>query len=448
MTARAWMLVARALARSRVVASRERWSADRLEAYRRARLSALVAYVAPRSPFYRRLWGGIPGPDVTIDQLPVVRRADLMAAFDDAVTDSRIRRDQVDEHLRCVSGDPLLLGEHRVMSSSGSAGEPGRFVYSRAGWDAFLDGLLRWTRWMGIRPGLPRQRIAVIGAPDARHMTYRGAASIDVGVYDTLRLSATEPIGRLRDALTRHRPEFINAYPSVLELLAEEQLAGRMRITPRVLCTSSELRTAATTARIEAAFGVRPFDCYALTETGVTAVDCSMHDGLHVFEDLSIVEIERGRVLVTNLHNEVLPMIRVEVSDLLVEAPGACRCGRTFRRLQAIDGRADDLLRVRRRDGTHVVVHPLRLRSRLGAIGSVVQYRVDWHPDRVRLDVVAAHEGAEVTEAVAAAFRAFVEEQDLASPPLEVRRVSGLSRERSAKLKAVRQFDEPLGGHS
>jgi phenylacetate-coenzyme A ligase PaaK-like adenylate-forming protein len=436
--------VARALARARAVEARERWPRERLELHQRASLRALVAHVAPRSAFYRRAWGGVPDADVTIEQLPVVRRADLMASFDEAVTDPRVRREVVDRHLASVEGDPLLFGEHRVMASSGSTGEPGRFVYSRAGWDAFLDGMMRWTRWMGIRPRWPRLRIAAIGAPDARHMTFRGAASIDVGIFDTLRLSATEPIERLAAALSRHRPDAINAYPSVLELLAEEHLAGRLQISPRVLCTSSEQRTAATTARIEAAFGVRPFDCYALTETGVTAVDCERHDGLHVFEDLSIVEVREGRVLMTNLHNDALPMIRVEVSDLLVEKPGPCPCGRSFRRLEAVEGRADDLLRLRRRDGEAAVIHPLRLRARLGAIAGVVQYRIDWHPDRVRMDVVSPAPEHELRAAIQAAFRSFADEHELDAPPLEMRRVPSIPREPSAKLKVVRQFHEPM----
>ncbi len=40
---------------------------------------------------------------------------------------------------------------------------------------------------------------------------------------------------------------------------------------------------------------MRPHDCDALTETGITALDCSEHAGLHVFEDLSIVEIVDAR---------------------------------------------------------------------------------------------------------------------------------------------------------
>ena len=72
-------------------------------------------------------------------------------------------------------------------------------------------------------------------------------------------------------------------------LLAEEQLAGRLAMSLRTMSTSSELRTPEAAARIEEAFGVRPFDLYATTE-GLWGGECERHDGLHLFEDDVIVE--------------------------------------------------------------------------------------------------------------------------------------------------------------
>ena len=56
---------------------------------------------------------------------------------------------------------------------------------------------------------------------------------------------------------------------------------------------------------------------------------------------------ERGaRLLVTSLLNRVQPLIRLEVSDVVTLATGTCVCRRTLARLQAIEGRADDVLRL------------------------------------------------------------------------------------------------------
>ena len=127
--------------------------------------------------------------------------------------------------------------------------------------------------------------------------------------------------------------------------VADEQRAGRLDIAPSVVSTSSELRTAELTARIEGAFGVRPFDFYGTTE-GLWGVECEHHDGLHLFEDWCIAENvdaagrpvpdgEPGaRLLVTNLYKRTLPLIRFEVSDVVVLDRTPCACGRTLPRLR------------------------------------------------------------------------------------------------------------------
>lgn len=447
--------VLKAVGRAGAMRQRECWSRDQLEAFQSAQLTALVHHVAARSAFYRRHWGLSPGDTVSLAQLPPVRRTTLMEHFDDAVTDRRLRRDAIDACLATVTGDPKLPGGFRAMSSSGSSGERGRFVYDADGWTTFLAGVLRWTRWMGVRPKLPRMRTAAIGAPDAKHMTFRGAASLDVGMFHALRLSATEPLDSLVEALNHHQPDFVNAYPSIAALLAEEQLAGRLRIAPRALCTSSEQRTADVTARLQRAFEVTPFDCYALTETGITAVDCERHEGLHVFEDLCLVEVidDQGnavppgtigaRVLMTNLYNRALPMIRVEVSDLLVELPGACACGRRFKRLAAVEGRADDVLTLTSIEGQAVKVHPIHLRSKLVACAELVQYRVTVRPGGLELEAVLGGDAGSaasmsvLTHAVAEFFRS----QGLRPLPVTIRPVAAIERDNGVgKLKVVRQF--------
>lgn len=463
--------VARVLSRARTLEARERWSRDRLEAHQRVALGELVRHVAERSAFWRRHWNLAPGdlaPGTALDprSLPAVTRAAIMQAFDDAVTDPRLRRDAVDAHLTTMRGDALFRGDLRVMASSGSTGERGRFVYDAEGWTTFLASCLRWTRWMGVTPRLPRLRTAAIGAPDGKHMTYRGAASLDIGVFDSLRLSATDPLESIVAALDGHRPDALNAYPSILALLAEEKLAGRLRASPRILCTSSEQRTADVTARIEHAFGVRPHDCYALTETGITALDCREHAGLHVFEDLSIVEIVDAhgqpaapgavgaRALVTNLYNRALPMIRVEVSDLLVALPGPCACGRAFRRLAAVEGRADDVLTLRGLDGAPRRVHPIHLRTKLAACAEVVQYRASFEGSTVLVEVVIANgtRAEDATRSIDDALAAFVRDQSLAPLSLVVRALDRVPREPGGKLKVVRQLPRegadgaPTGG--
>jgi phenylacetate-coenzyme A ligase PaaK-like adenylate-forming protein len=380
----------------------------------------------------------------------------MMDAFGAFMTDARLSRDLLERHLTTLGPrDELLLDEYRVMASSGSSGQKGIYVYDRAAWRAFLGGGLRWTRMMDVTPRLPRRRrLAQVAAPDAKHMTVRGAASLSVGPFRPIRLSAAQPIDEIAAALDRHQPELLSGYPSILSLLAVEQLEGRLHITPAVVCTTSEVRTPEMAARIRAAWNVEPFNCLGLTETGIAAVDCAAHEGLHIFEDSCIFEVvdDRGRpvppgrpgdkVLVTNLDNRAQPFIRFEVTDLVTVTDAPCACGRTFRRITAIEGRSDDILELPAATGDGTVrVHPIHLRSPLAAMPAVAQYQIVQQADR--LDVTLAL-GRDATPEPAAreverTLRAKLDALGVSAVPIRVQVVSRIEREAGAgKLKLIK----------
>ena len=86
------------------------------------------------------------------------------------------------------------------------------------------------------------------------------------------------------------------------------------------------------------AFEVRPFDLYGCTE-GLFGSECEYHQGIHLFEDTTLVEnvdadgrpVPAGqpgaRLLLTNLHNLVQPLIRVEVTDMVTLDPTRAPAG-------------------------------------------------------------------------------------------------------------------------
>lgn len=436
-------------------AAHEWWGRDRIAEYQRERLGWLVEHASRRSAFYAKLYGGpVDRSRVVLEQLPPVTKATTMASFDTWATDPRVRLADLEAHLAAIREDVLYLGEYRVMATGGSSGLKGIFVYNRAEWRAVLAGVMRWTGMMGVTPRLRRRvRTASIGAPAPSHMTYRIAASLDVGLFATLRLSATQPIDELVEALNRHLPEAINAYPSIMALLACEQLAGRLRISPRTISTSSEMRTDEMTERIREAWGIEPYNSLGLTETGVAGADCEHHQGLHVFEDQCIYEVvdehdrpvppgERGaKVLVTNLFNYTQPIIRFEISDLVTVSDAACACGRTLRRITEIDGRSDDILTLPARTGGVVDVHPIHVRKTLVSEPEVAQYQVIQLPDRLDIKIELAR-GAEphaVIERIKAGLAGQLASVGAAPIEAHVRAVEHIERDPGAgKLKLIR----------
>ncbi|MFC1830955.1 phenylacetate--CoA ligase family protein [Thermodesulfobacteriota bacterium] len=104
--------------------------------------------------------------------------------------------------------------------------------------------------------------------------------------------------------------------------------------------------------------GILATDNYGLSEVmgpGV-AGECQHCNGLHVNEDHFLMEIldpaslepvepgEVGELVISTLTKEAFPVVRYRTRDLTRLLPEPCPCGRTFRRIERITGRTDDML--------------------------------------------------------------------------------------------------------
>jgi phenylacetate-CoA ligase len=435
-----------ALGAARAVAERERWPRERLVRYQQERLAALARDLRARSPYWA---ARLPRGRVVLERLPRMDKVELMESFDELVTDSRLRRDELLAHLERIDRDELYLGEYRAMATSGSSGRKGVFVYDRRAWIGILAQFLRYSAWVGVKPSVPRMRIASVAGGVPTHMTQRVAASVAVGIHRVTSLAATAPLARLVDQLNAARPEALNAYPSMARLLAEEQLAGRLRLRLRTMSTSSEPLTKAR-GELERAFGVRPFNLYGTTE-GLWGCDCAEHAGVHLFEDFSIVENvdadgrpvpvgEAGaRLLVTNLFNHTQPLIRFELGDMVTVDPQPCRCGRVLLRLRELEGRSENVIRL-----GGVAVHPMQF-APLSSDPDVREFQVVQEGERlrIRLALRAGANGAATRLRAALAER--LREAGVARPAIDIEVVERLERPPGGKLALVVADHSPKG---
>ncbi len=431
------------LKQSKVFLANDRVPPAEAARLRQQKLEALLAHARERSAFYRER---IPAGATALDQIPVLDKTEMMARFDDLITDPALRRDALLAWIETRRRDELYGDRYRVMTTSGSSGRKGLFVYDREGWAAIGGQWMRASAWYGVKPKLPRTKLAMLRGSSITHMSAQGGRSLQVGVHRVLALPITAPIDEQVAALNRYQPDYLNAYPSAAMRLAEEVEAGRLTISPSSMSTSSELRTPAMTERITAAFGVHPYDLYATTE-GLFGSECERHDGVHLFDDVSIVEnVEAdgrpvppgtpgAQVLVTNLHNLVQPIIRLAISDVMTMHPEPCPCGRTLTRAAAIDGRRDDVLSLPARGGGTVSVLPAHF-SVVTKDRAVREFQVRQEPGGVRVLVVPCHDGDPGLEArlQGAVARALTEAG--ADARVEVERCRELAR-RGGKLQIV-----------
>jgi phenylacetate-coenzyme A ligase PaaK-like adenylate-forming protein len=102
---------------------REQWTRDELDVFQRRALGELRSFAVEHSAFYRRIHRGLDGRP--LEELPVVTKHDLMGAFDEFVTDSRVRLRDVESYLAAAHGDTLFHDRYWIARTSGTTGHPG-----------------------------------------------------------------------------------------------------------------------------------------------------------------------------------------------------------------------------------------------------------------------------------------------------------------------------------
>jgi phenylacetate-CoA ligase len=376
-------------------------------------------------------------------------KAQLMDEWDGIVCDPRLRRSDIAAHAAGPHADEPYLGEYEVFSTSGASGLRGLFVYDAHDWATALAHNMRALARTGARPG---ERTIGIGAPPGAHMSQRIYAAFGSG-SGAPQLSALTPLGEMVAALNASRPDVLLGYPSVAAVLAAERLAGRLSISPRLMAFGSEPLTLEMRERIHEAWGIEPGEYYSSTEAPTIASSTPEHPrALEIFEDQYVVEIvdednrpvppgtAGAKVLVTNLENRTLPLIRYELADRVTESPDPNPAGRPYRHLARIDGRTADTLTFPGREGGTVSLLPLRIGAPFARLPAVRQFQVVHDPAgleiRLVLDPAAP---AETADRVRAAVLAVLDEAGAVAPPIRVTQVVALEREpgAAAKLKLI-----------
>ncbi|MGD2046781.1 MAG: AMP-binding protein [Gemmatimonadota bacterium] len=383
-------------------------------------------------------------------------KQEMMDHFDEAVGDTRLTLTALAEHTAHLSCDELLGGEYRIASTSGTSGVKAYFCFSRSAWRANMAAYLRVPEALGINPRIPRWKIAQLTAGGPLHLTNRLAATVDIGAHRTIRLNVSDPVSSLVAALDRFQPDAVSGYPSVLAALAEEQLAGRLTIEPAYCAVTAEQCTPDMRNRIEQAWGIQPFNVYGTTETGgALALECPAHDGMHIFEDRVLLEVvdTEGRpvpdgaqgegVLVTNLDNLAQPIIRYELDDVLTVDSAPCSCGRTTRRIVAIEGRAGEILRFEAPDGTTVPIHPNHLLERIGEQPWVRQWQITYRPGELDLAIVAQPGSRPNRPTVIRDLEQRIRDAGAEPPHIRVLLVDEVPRSPSGKHMLVRNYSDP-----
>jgi phenylacetate-coenzyme A ligase PaaK-like adenylate-forming protein len=237
------------------------------------------------------------------------------------------------------------------------------------------------------------------------------------------------------------------AYASMIRLLAQAQLAGRLMIMPRFVFSASEVLTDSTRRLASTAWGRSPYNVYAATETSGIAAECGEHAGMHLFEDLVITEVvnadnqpvpsgEYGaKVLVTVLFSRTMPLIRYEMSDSLqVASDHDCPCGRPYGLITGIQGREQELLTFPTANGQDRAVQPIVFHHVMDSVRAA-----GWQIQQagVGLEVLLAQPDEVDPTLLAGKIRSALAAQGVLPPPVHVNEVTAIPRTALGKAPLI-----------
>lgn len=330
----------------REISSAPYMSREEIAAMQAEKLNRIITYASKNVPYYKRFFAerGIDPKEIrTIGQ---VRETGLVITKD-------ILRMECDGLLSNEFDKDDLLS----YSTSGSTGDPIIVYMTPDQYGRRDSGKYRVEDWVGKEPGArttiiwgrfryeePIKKIKNFLYWKLRNYQYLSA-------FDISDCHLVEYVGMIR----KHRSRFVEGYVSVLYQMALS--IERHGVEPPPLegiITGAEALYDFQREQIERSFKCPVFDRYGSSEFKSIAGQCLNRKGMHINEDALIVEVvddedrpltgEPGTILVTDLENFAMPLIRYRIGDIGVLSDEICGCGRNFRMLDKVIGRETDIL--------------------------------------------------------------------------------------------------------
>ncbi len=248
----------------------------------------------------------------------------------------------------------------RVHASSGTSGQATVIYYTREDINVWAELVARSMYMTGMRPADVFQNMMGYGL-------FTGGLGFHYGAEHLGALTIPAGAGNSRrqiQLMQQFQTTAVHIIPSyALYLLQTFDKAGvdPRSLNLRLAFIGAEPHTEEMRRRIEAAYGVKAYNSYGLSEMNGPGVafECPEQNGLHVWEDAFLLEVadprtlqpaapgELGELVFTNLTRRGMPILRYRTRDLASYDPQPCPCGRAHRRISRIQGRSDDMLIVK-----------------------------------------------------------------------------------------------------
>jgi phenylacetate-CoA ligase len=320
-----------------------------------ANLRSILTHAGATSTYYQKLFANVGFDPQAVTQLsdvanlPPLTKDDLNREMDSLLS-NRYRKDQLTES-----------------HTGGSSGTTLTFYRNQATTEIRRSQDLLFSEQIQVYPGT--KRAWVWGAPldvmqlhtlKSRVRNFLTERAIYFYSFDATESS----IHLFLEQLNAYRPDVIFAYPNMLAVMAQYAQDKGLSLRPirKVVVTAESVHDWQRQLYHDV-FGAQTYERYGAREMGTVASEVPGHGGLHLFEPGYYLEVidgtgrpvpegSMGELVVTDLHNTAMPLIRYRTGDMVVLDSSPCNCGCTWRRIAKVGGRVLDL--VSRPDGSKI----------------------------------------------------------------------------------------------
>jgi len=320
------------------------WTQQELLDYQWEQLRTLLEYAYANCPYYTDLFNRLSltpasfkTPD-DISQLPILTRDDIY------------------EHRRHLISRQYQPENLFKFYTGGTTGQQASMYLNQESFNKKLAIAWRFEQWMGKE------------IPDK--MVYFWPASMDIVERKSFKAAFKQRyimrqvvfhaggdnpslMRKFYDDFVAFKPKFIKAFPSSLYCFAEYLEREQLSIPSiKGIMSTGEVLYPQQRAKFESVFQTHVFDMYGSREVGNTSGECEHHTGLHIASEISYVEYitdnrpanigEEGSIIITDLTNFGMPIIRYQINDYGIPVSETCSCGRNLPLMSSTKGRLED----------------------------------------------------------------------------------------------------------
>jgi len=312
-----------------------------IETYQYLNLKKIISEAYENVPFYKEKYSSL---GLTPESL---RKFSDLSKFP-LVTKKEIRK----EYLKMIN-EKFNLKKLMFTQSSGSTGEPKIFYFDKEayGW-RLASQFFGWQRG-GYEFGDKWLRISMA---ERSTLFYKIFNFFSRCIYVSLTDFNEEKYESIRLTIEKKKPTVIYSYCSALYVLAQYlDEKGYSYDFVKTVVVQGDICFPKYREKIEKVFNTKVFDTYG--GDGVIVSGQCKHGNYHIQDTGVVIEIVDdkdnivpdgtiGRILLTDLHNKAMPLIRYEIADLGMKIKDECNCGSNFSIMGNPIGRDTDIIKL------------------------------------------------------------------------------------------------------